>query len=103
VIEDFKDVSDTFSVIQANVVVERKTQMPIIIGAGGTKIKELKDLAQKKLEEVSLFFSLQSPFVYYSYFFFFQFLDRKVSLSLMVKQDPDWRSNTLALKRYGYR
>jgi GTP-binding protein Era len=54
VIEDFKDISDSFSVIQANVVVERKTQMPIIIGAGGTKIKALKDLAQKKLEEVGL-------------------------------------------------
>ena len=58
-----------------------ESQKMIIIGKGGSKLRELGITARLALEE---------------------FLDRKVFLTLQVKIDEDWRASTEALKRYGY-
>ena len=81
VIDSFKDKSDNLSVIEASIIVNKSTQKAIIIGKGGSMLKELGMLAREKLEK---------------------FLQRNVYLSLFVKVDEDWRQNNDSLQKYGY-
>lgn len=67
--------------ITAEIVVQRESQKAIILGAGGTKIKELGMRSRVELEK---------------------FLDSKVFLELFVKVRNNWRNNDLYLKEYGY-
>lgn len=67
--------------ISADIIVSRKTQKSIIIGKGGSSIKELGTLARKDIEA---------------------FLEEKVFLELYVRVKEKWRDDDRSLKSYGY-
>jgi hypothetical protein len=52
VIESFTDKDDGLSVIEADIVASRRSQKAILIGQGGSKIKELGIMARERLEKV---------------------------------------------------
>ena len=65
----------------ADIVVEKESQKPIIIGSGGRMIKRIGTDARHKLQE------------YY---------DCKIILNLFVVVKDDWRNNPSILKDGGY-
>ena len=67
--------------IGATILVERDSQKGIVVGKGGTKIKDVGIAARKKLED---------------------FYGVKVFLDLRVKVDKNWRNDAEKLKKYGY-
>ena len=67
--------------INAVIIVERPSQKKIIIGSGGTMIKEIGTSARKELVMV---------------------LGKKVYLELFVKVIEDWRNRPSELKKLGY-
>lgn len=80
IIQAFEE-KETLDVIKAEIIVSRETQKGIIVGKGGTMIKQLGINSRKKIEE---------------------FLQRKVHLELFVKVRPKWRDNDAYLREYGY-
>lgn len=80
IIQSFEE-KPTLNVIKAEIIVSRETQKVIIIGKGGTMIKQLGINSRKVIEE---------------------FLQAKVHLELFVKVRPKWRDNENYLKEYGY-
>ncbi|MBT8400645.1 MAG: GTPase Era [Rhodothermia bacterium] len=68
-------------VIDAEIVVERESQKPILIGKGGKAIKSLGIASRKAIET---------------------FLDRPVHLRLFVKVRKGWRDSGTFLRSYGY-
>ncbi len=80
-IEDFKERTKGKDYISINIIVERETQKPIIIGHSGEAIKKLGKSARHAVEE---------------------FLQREVFLELNVKVREKWRSNPSLLKKFGY-
>jgi GTP-binding protein Era len=79
-IEEFREGEDPIY-IQANLFVERKSQKRILIGKGGSSIRNLGMLSRKKIEE---------------------FLGRRVYLDLWVKVLPGWRRKRSHLKKLGF-
>jgi GTPase len=79
-IEEFREERDPLY-IRATVYVERDSQKPILLGKGGTAIRELGKVARQKIE---------------------QFVDRAVYLDLWVKAMPGWRNKASSLKFLGY-
>lgn len=71
----------TLTVIKADIVVSRDTQKMILLGKGGSMIKQLGINSRMSIQE---------------------FLDRKVHLELFVKVRPHWRDNEAHLREYGY-
>ena len=67
--------------ISAQIYVGRKTQKSILIGKGGSAIKNLGTAARKDIEK---------------------FLEQKVFLELFVKVKKDWRDDERTLKHFGY-
>ncbi|MBO6522420.1 MAG: GTPase Era [Balneolaceae bacterium] len=67
--------------INAEVIVNRKSQKGMIIGKGGRAIKKLGTEARKSIEE---------------------FVDRKVFLDLHVKVREKWRDNPNMVRNFGY-
>ena len=80
VVQEYKEKT-TLTKIRAEIIVQRETQKGIILGEGGSMIKQLGTLARKDIEA---------------------FIDGKVFLELYVKVRPKWRDNELYLKEYGY-
>lgn len=80
VIEEFKE-DDTIIRIRANILVERKSQKPIVIGDGGKAIKKVGIASRQAMEE---------------------FFGKQVHLELFVKVAEDWRTNPNALRKFGY-
>ncbi len=80
-IAEFKEREGRKDYISAEIVVEKETQKPIIIGKGGESIKKLGQAARKDIEK---------------------FLQREVYLEVRVKVRKDWRSNPTFLKNFGY-
>lgn len=68
--------------IEATIYVERESQKPIIIGKGGSMLKQIGQLARLDMEA---------------------FLGQQVNLKLWVKVKPDWREKEGALQQLGYR
>ena len=68
--------------IQASIIVEKESQKPIVIGAGGKRIKEIGSLARQPIEAL---------------------LKKHVYLNLLVKVDNDWRNQDKSLVTYGYK
>ena len=68
-------------VIKARIVVEKNSQKAIIIGKGGTALKNVGQLARQEIEE---------------------FLGRPVFLELWVAVREKWRQNDTFLKEFGY-
>jgi GTP-binding protein Era len=67
--------------IHAAIHVERDSQKPMVIGKGGSKIKEIGQLSREAIERL---------------------LGTRVVLKLFVKVTPKWSKNTEQLKRLGY-
>jgi GTP-binding protein Era len=80
IIQSFEEKS-TLNVIKAEIIVSRETQKIILIGRGGSLIKQLGINSRKTIEE---------------------FLQTKVHLELFVKVRPKWRDNENYLREYGY-
>lgn len=79
-IQAFEEKS-TLTVIKADIIVSRDTQKMILLGKGGSMIKQLGIQSRKNIEE---------------------FLQRKVHLELFVKVRQHWRDNENHLREYGY-
>jgi GTP-binding protein Era len=79
-IEEFREGRSPLY-IRAVVYVERESQKRMIIGASGTRIREVGQAARKKIEG---------------------FVGTSVYLDLWVKVLPNWRRSTAALERFGY-
>ncbi len=67
--------------IRAVIYVERESQKRIIIGSGGSRIRDIGKVSRGKIET---------------------FVDESVYLDLWVKVAPNWRRSTPALERFGY-
>ncbi|HVF41178.1 MAG TPA: GTPase Era [Gemmatimonadaceae bacterium] len=79
-IEEFRE-SGSPVYIRAVIYVERESQKRIIIGAKGSRIREIGQTSRKKIEG---------------------FVAQNVYLDLWVKVLPNWRRSTSALERFGY-
>jgi GTP-binding protein Era len=82
VLIDRFEESETITNIYATIVVERDSQRPIIIGAGGQQIKQIGTEARKELERL---------------------FPPKVFLELFVKVEPHWRDNPAVVAELDYR
>lgn len=84
-IDEFQEVQPNdpkpINRIKATVYVERDSQKLIVIGKGGSQIKQVGIMAREKIE---------------------RFLQEKVYLELKVKVNKDWRKNEDQLKQFGY-
>jgi GTP-binding protein Era len=80
-IAEFKERENAKSFISAEIVVEKESQKPIILGAKGEAIRRLGKSAREAVEE---------------------FLQYEVFLELRVKVREKWRSNPNMLKSFGY-
>ncbi len=80
-VEEFKE-SETMTSIHATIVVEKESQRPIVVGAGGTMIKAIGTEARKELEKL---------------------FPPKVFLELFVKVEPHWRDNLSLVTELDYR
>lgn len=67
--------------IYATIYVERESQKGIVLGKGGSAIKNLGIFSRKRIED---------------------FIKKKVFLSLTVKVKKDWRSDDQQLRYFGY-
>ena len=82
IIAEFKERENAKDYISAEIVVEKETQKPIILGAKGDAIKRLGQEARAAIEK---------------------FLQKEVYLELRVKVREKWRSNPTMLKSFGYK
>ena len=80
-VETFRESTDPVY-IAATVYVERDSQKPIILGKGGSGIRELGSRSREKIEG---------------------FLGQRVYLDLWVKTLPNWRARVDTLRYLGYR
>ena len=80
IIQAFEEKA-TLTVIKAEIIVSRETQKIILLGKGGSMIKQLGINARKAIEE---------------------FVGRKVHLEIFIKVRPKWRDNENYLREYGY-
>jgi GTP-binding protein Era len=81
VVSEFKQKS-TLIKIRAEIIVQRESQKAIIIGGGGTMIRQIGTMARQEIES---------------------FVGQKVFLELFVKVRPNWRENEIFLREYGYK
>jgi GTP-binding protein Era len=80
-IEKFEE-SDTLTRIHAAIVVEKESQRPIILGAGGARIKQIGTEARQELEKL---------------------FPPKVFLELFVRVAPQWRDDRAVVAALDYR
>jgi len=81
VIDQLKHKKNLTEVI-ASIIVERNSQKGILIGKGGSMLKQIGTLARVDIETL---------------------LNRQVFLELFVKVEADWRNRDYYLKDYGYK
>ncbi|MCQ2361662.1 MAG: GTPase Era [Acidaminococcaceae bacterium] len=81
-VNDFKERDNDTVYIRATIYVERESQKGIIIGAKGSMLKNIGQLARQDIENL---------------------LNTKVFVELWVKVRQDWRNSSSALKDFGYR
>lgn len=81
-IAEFKERDAGKTFISADIFVERESQKGILIGKGGEPLKQIGRRARKDIES---------------------FLQHPVFLELHVKVRKDWRQDTSALARFGYK
>lgn len=80
-IESFEE-SDSLTRIYSTIVVEKESQKPIVIGAGGKQIKQIGMESRQELEKL---------------------FPPKVFLDLQVKVEPHWRDNRRMVAALDYR
>jgi len=76
-VNEFTERSEKLVYINADIIVERESQKIILIGKGGSNLKNLGNKSRTEIEK---------------------FLDRKVYLELFVKVRKDWRNNKRFIK-----
>lgn len=81
VVEGMKREDDQKVLVEATIIVERKSQKGIIIGKGGKMLKDIGMNARKDIEAL---------------------LGDRIFLDLYVKVQNDWREKQFYLKDYGY-
>ncbi len=81
VVERMKDYQGGKLQIEANIFVERDGQKAIIIGKGGSMLKQIGIRARRDIENL---------------------LGEKVNLKLWVKVQKNWRDNNAYLRTLGY-
>ena len=82
-IDDFKQRDGKKLIdIAATIIVEKNSHKEIVIGKGGSMIKQIGIEARKEIEV---------------------FLDSKVNLKLWVKVEKDWRKKEKLVDRFGYK
>lgn len=79
-ITTFEEKED-ITVIYAEIYVERESQKGILVGKGGSRIREIGKLARPDIQ---------------------RFLDKKVFLELRVKVAPNWKDSVNRLRHFGY-
>jgi GTP-binding protein Era len=79
--EAFEERPGGLTYIAATLFVERKSQVGIVVGAGGSVLRTIGSRARRTVET---------------------FLDRRVYLDLSVKVRPKWRRDPAALDGFGY-
>jgi GTPase len=79
-VEEFRE-ERTPVYIRAVLYVERESQKRILIGAKGSRIRQIGGVARLKIEEL---------------------VDAQIYLDLWVKVLPNWRKNAAAMRRFGY-
>jgi GTPase len=67
--------------IRATIHVERDSQKGIVIGRGGSKLKQIGRAAREDIERL---------------------LDTRVYLELFVRVQKNWTRDTRALRKFGY-
>lgn len=80
-INEFKERENGKWYISVEIVVERDSQKKIVVGKGGSMIKEIGQKARKGIEK---------------------HLEKEVYLEIFVKVKNDWRNNKNMLKSFGY-
>ncbi|MDX9865324.1 MAG: GTPase Era [Anaerolineaceae bacterium] len=80
-IDEFKERENNVAFIQATLYVERDSQKGILIGKGGSMIKQIGATARQAIEAMS---------------------GRKIYLDLRVKVHKNWRNNPDALQQFGF-
>ncbi|HEY57697.1 MAG TPA: GTPase Era [Anaerolineae bacterium] len=81
-IDEYKERGEHGAYIAATLFVERDSQKGIVIGKGGSMLKQIGTTARQAIEAMS---------------------GRKVFLDLRVKVSKNWRNNASTLRRFGYR
>ena len=72
---------ENFVQISADIICDKQSHKPIIIGKKGTGLKKIGTLARKDIERL---------------------LQKKINLTLWVKVKEDWKNNTALLNEIGY-
>jgi len=80
VTEKYDESDPTIVRINCQVIVERQSQKKIVVGQGGSRIKEIGTRARKDIEAL---------------------LEQRVYLELFVKVEADWRNSERALNEMG--
>lgn len=80
-IDEYKDRKERAAYIHATLFVERESQKGMVIGKGGSMLRNIGTDARKEIERMS---------------------GRSVFLDLRVKVYPGWRNDEEALRRFGY-
>jgi GTP-binding protein Era len=80
-IREFKEREEGKTYINADIIVERASQKGILIGAKGSALKAVGQLARKEIEE---------------------FIGKPVFLELFVKVGEQWRKSASWMRRLGY-
>ena len=78
--ESFKEEEDIIR-IRVNIITERKSQKPIIIGKGGSMLKKVGIEARKDMEA---------------------FFGKQIYLETYVKVKENWRNDDNSLRKFGY-
>jgi len=81
-VESFTEPSGSGPIrIHATIHVERQSQKGMLIGKGGSKLKQIGEASRKEIERL---------------------VGRKVFLKLFVRVQKNWSKDTKALRRFGY-
>ena len=80
-VDEFTERSENLAYIAATLIVDRESHKSIVIGKGGTMLKEIGSLARQEIETMT---------------------GRKIYLELRVKVQKNWRDDPQMLKVLGY-